>query len=93
MTMLLEASEENGENKEHGGGRIAWSVRYALEGEEDNVSLAGPFQTGQQHHHHHHNGPGDRRKFQAHLEIQKDDIQAVLPISKVSSFESVFISI
>jgi hypothetical protein len=85
MTMLLEASEENTESKEHGGDRIVWSVRYALEGEEDNVSLAGPFQSNQQQqqHHHHHNGPGDRKKLQAHLEIQKDDIQAVLPISKV----------
>ena len=89
--MLLEASEENTESKEHGGGRIVWSVRYALEGEEDNVSLSGPFQSNQQppqpqlHHHHHNNaGNGDRKKLQAHLEIQKDDIQAVLPISKVS---------
>ena len=83
--MLLEASEESTESKEHGGGRIVWSVRYALEGEEDNVSLAGPFQTGQQQqqalHHHHH--AGERKKLQAHLQIQKDDIQAVLPISKV----------
>uniref|UniRef100_A0ABD2W4F5 Transmembrane protein 132C n=1 Tax=Trichogramma kaykai TaxID=54128 RepID=A0ABD2W4F5_9HYME len=104
MTMLLEASEESAESKEHGGGgRIVWSVRYALEGEEDNVSLSGPFQLTQPHqqqqmqqqqqqqqyqqqqplqHHHHHNGPSDRKKLQAHLEIQKDDIQAVLPISK-----------
>lgn len=92
MTMLLEASDENAESKEHGGGgRIVWSVRYALEGEEDNVSLAGPFQANQPHYHHHNNGGGaggnghssDRKKLQAHLEIQKDDIQAVLPISKV----------
>ncbi|XP_016844995.1 transmembrane protein 132E isoform X2 [Nasonia vitripennis] len=83
MTMLLEASEESTESKEHGGGRIVWSVRYALEGEEDNVSLSGPFQaTQQQHSHHHHNAAGERKKLQAHLEIQKDDIQAVLPISK-----------
>ena len=99
MTMLLEASEESVDTKEHGGGgRIVWSVRYALEGEEDNVSLSGPFQFTQPmmqqqqqqqqgsqllHHHHHHNGAIDRKKLQAHLEIQKDDIQAVLPISKV----------
>jgi len=87
MTMLLEASEE-GIGGSWDGGRIVWSVRYALEGEEENGSqLTGADQLQQrmqqrqlQHHHHHHI---ERRKLQARLEIQKDDIQAVLPISKV----------
>ncbi|XP_011873522.1 PREDICTED: transmembrane protein 132D [Vollenhovia emeryi] len=86
MTMLLEASEE-GIGGSWDGGRIVWSVRYALEGEEENGSqLTGADQLQQrmqqrqlQHHHHHH---VERRKLQARLEIQKDDIQAVLPISK-----------
>lgn len=85
--MLLEASEE-GIGGSWDGGRIVWSVRYALEGEEENGSqLTGVDQQQQrmqqrqlQHHHHHH---VERRKLQARLEIQKDDIQAVLPISKV----------
>lgn len=87
--MLLEASEEGVEGN-WDGGRIVWSVRYAFEGEEDNGSqLNGMDQLQQrlqqrqmQHHHHHHS---ERRKLQARLEIQKDDIQAVLPISKVRS--------
>ncbi|XP_051175131.1 transmembrane protein 132E isoform X2 [Leptopilina boulardi] len=82
MTMLLEASDE-GAGGNWDGGRIVWSVRYAFEGEEDNVSIPGMYQLSQQqqqqHHHHHH---VERGKVQARLEIQKDDIQAVLPISK-----------
>lgn len=84
MTMLLEAYEE-GVGGSWDGGRIVWSVRYAFEGEEENDSqLTGADQRMQQrqmqHHHHHH---VEKRKLQARLEIQKDDIQAVLPISKV----------
>ncbi|XP_015432305.1 PREDICTED: transmembrane protein 132E [Dufourea novaeangliae] len=86
LTMLLEASEE-GVDGNWDGGRIVWSVRYTFEGEEDNASqLNGMDQLQQrlqqrqmQHHHHQH---AERRKLQARLEIQKDDIQAVLPISK-----------
>ncbi|XP_033220713.1 transmembrane protein 132E [Belonocnema kinseyi] len=83
MTMLLEASDEGAGGGNWDGGRIVWSVRYAFEGEEDNVSIPGMYQLSQhqqqQHHHHHH---VERGKVQARLEIQKDDIQAVLPISK-----------
>lgn len=81
MTMLLEASEEGMESN-WDGGHIVWFVRYALEGEQDNSSLANANQMGQQNHHHHHM---EKRKLQTRLEIQKDDIQAVLPISKVSA--------
>ncbi|XP_046420331.1 transmembrane protein 132E isoform X1 [Neodiprion virginianus] len=72
LTMLLEASEE-GAGGSRDGGRVVWSVRYELEGEDEDGSPSGSSQ-------HHHNI--DRRKLQARLEIQKDDIQAVLPISK-----------
>ncbi|XP_012251513.2 transmembrane protein 132E isoform X2 [Athalia rosae] len=72
LTMLLEASEE-GAGGNWDSGRVVWSVRYEVEGEDEEVSPAG---SGQHHHH------VDRRKLQARLEIQKDDIQAVLPISK-----------
>nr|XP_012232704.1 PREDICTED: LOW QUALITY PROTEIN: transmembrane protein 132C [Linepithema humile] len=86
MTMLLEASEE-GMGGSWDGGRIVWTVHYALEGEMENGSqLTGVDQLQErtqfrqlQHHHHHH---VEKRKLQARLEIQKDDIQAVLPISK-----------
>ena len=79
LTMLLEASDEDVESN-WDGGRVACSVRYLFEGEEDNASMSSSHQPGQ-HHHHHHNM--ERRKVQARLEIEKDDIQAVLPISKV----------
>lgn len=87
MTMLLEACEEEEIRRSWEGGRIVWSVRYELEGEDESGSqLTGTDQLQRmqqrqlQHHHHHH---VERRKLQARLEIQKDDIQAVLPISKV----------
>ncbi|XP_063974726.1 transmembrane protein 132E [Diachasmimorpha longicaudata] len=96
MTMLLEASEEGAGSSSWDGGRIMWSVRYTLEGDEDDVSMQTrvgqssetvQFQRQQQqqqhhHHHHHHHHHVEKRKLQARLEIQKDDIQAVLPISK-----------
>ncbi|XP_017893441.1 transmembrane protein 132E isoform X2 [Ceratina calcarata] len=82
LTMLLEASEE-GVDGNWDGGRIVWSVRYAF---DNGSQLNGMDQLQQrlqqrqmQHHHHHH---AERRKLQVRLEIQKDDIQAVLPISK-----------
>lgn len=86
MTMLLEASEE-GVDGSWDGGKIVWSVRYTLEGEQENDSQLMDIADQQrmqqrqlQHHYHHH---VEKRKLQARLEIQKDDIQAVLPISKV----------
>ncbi|CAK9819472.1 Phospholipase A(2) [Anthophora quadrimaculata] len=79
LTMLLEASEEGLEGN-WDGGRIVWSVRYAYEGKEDNGSqLNGMDQLQQKLQQRHH---AERRKLQVRLEIQKDDIQAVLPISK-----------
>lgn len=89
--MLLEASEEAVEGN-WDGGRIVWSVRYAF---DNGSQLNGMDQLQQRlqqrqmqpHHHHHH---AERRKLQVRLEIQKDDIQAVLPISKVTRSNSVF---
>ncbi|XP_057335778.1 transmembrane protein 132E isoform X1 [Microplitis mediator] len=92
MTMLLEASEEGDGSSSWDDGRIMWSVRYTLEGDEEDLTmqtrtgsseqmqLQRQQQLQQQHHHHHHHI--EKRKFSARLEIQKDDIQAVLPISK-----------
>lgn len=87
--MLLEASEEGAGSSSWDGGRIAWSVRYVLEGDsslqprtgqtDDNIQT----ERQQQQQHHHRRPHIERRKLQARLEIQKDDIQAVLPISKV----------
>jgi len=94
MTMLLEACEEEEIRRSWDGGKIVWSVRYELEGEDENSDsqLTGADQLQQrmqqrqlQHHHHHH---VERRKLQARLEIQKDDIQAVLPISKVKYLQA-----
>lgn len=89
MTMLLEASEEGiGESYDRDSGRIVWTVRYTLEGEEENgsqvtdVDQSQRMQQRQLQHHHHHRV--DKKKVQVRLEIQKDDIQAVLPISKVT---------
>lgn len=83
--MLLEASEEGMEGN-WDGGRIVWSVRYAFDNGSqlngmDQLQQRLQQRQMQQHHHHHH---AERRKLQVRLEIQKDDIQAVLPISKVS---------
>lgn len=89
--MLLEASEEGDGSSSWDDGRIMWSVRYTLEGDEEDLAMqtrTGSSEQMQlqrqqqlQHHHHHHHI--EKRKFSARLEIQKDDIQAVLPISKV----------
>lgn len=81
--MLLEASEEGVEGN-WDGGRIVWSVRYAFDnGSQLNGMDQQRLQQRQMQHHHHHHA--ERRKLQVRFEIQKDDIQAVLPISKVSS--------
>ncbi|XP_068980778.1 transmembrane protein 132E isoform X3 [Bombus flavifrons] len=80
LTMLLEASEEGVEGN-WDGGRIVWSVRYAFDnGSQLNGMDQQRLQQRQMQHHHHHHA--ERRKLQVRLEIQKDDIQAVLPISK-----------
>ncbi|CAD1478830.1 unnamed protein product [Heterotrigona itama] len=78
--MLLEASEEGVEGN-WDGGRIVWSVRYAFDNDSqlNGMDQQRLQQRQMQHHHHHH---AERRKLQVRLEIQKDDIQAVLPISK-----------
>lgn len=90
--MLLEASEDSMDGS-WDGGKIVWSVRYEFQGEDEKDSqLTGVDQLQQrmqhqlQHHHHHH---AEKRKLQVRLEIQKDDIQAVLPISKVMHFSDV----
>ncbi|KAK0075610.1 hypothetical protein PV326_011434 [Microctonus aethiopoides] len=101
MTMLLEASEEGDGTSSWDEGRIMWSVRYTLEGDEDDATIqtrqrqaSEQMQLQRQeqqqqshHHHHHHHHHVERRKLGARLEIQKDDIQAVLPISKALTNE------
>ncbi|XP_054271015.1 transmembrane protein 132E [Macrosteles quadrilineatus] len=69
LCWLLEVVEDSAELWDEG--RIVWSVRYVLEGQERRG--------------HHTRGPhkdDERKKITAKIEIQKDDIQAVLPISK-----------
>ncbi|KAG8035246.1 hypothetical protein G9C98_001736 [Cotesia typhae] len=92
MTMLLEASEEGDGSSSWDDGRIMWSVRYTLEGDEEDLAMQTRTGSSEQmqlqrqqqlQHHHHHHHHIEKRKFSARLEIQKDDIQAVLPISKV----------
>lgn len=72
FSWLLEVVEDSAELWDEG--RIVWSVRYVLEGQERRA------------HHLHKDQAAvrdERKKITARLEIQKDDIQAVLPISKV----------
>lgn len=71
FSWLLEVANDT---KEHwDGGKIVWSVSYVHDGPKmKDLSIEGA------------NGPEEtRKKLVAKLEIQKDDIQAVLPISKV----------
>lgn len=67
------------DTKEHwDGGRIVWSVSYVHDGPKVKDMSAESA-----------NGSPEetRKKLVAKLEIQKDDIQAVLPIAKVSCSE------
>lgn len=71
FSWLLEVANDT---KEHwDGGKIVWSVSYVHDGPKlKDLSIESA------------NGPEEtRKKLVAKLEIQKDDIQAVLPISKV----------
>lgn len=49
-------------------GRLVWSVRYVQEGRSHSRNQA----------------ENQRKKITTRIEVQKDDIQAVLPISKVN---------
>lgn len=96
FSWLLEVVEDSSDLWD--GGRIVWSVRYVLEGPENGASFVRGGANIRQLHggRSHHVGNGrsrplrdgileeNRRKLTARLEIQKDDIQSVLPISKVS---------
>jgi transmembrane protein 132 len=63
------------DTKEHwDGARIVWSVSYVHDGPKTKDMSA---ESMQQPHEE------SRKKLVAKLEIQKDDIQSVLPISKV----------
>lgn len=77
---LVEVVEDSAELWDEG--RLVWSVRYVLEGAD----------RPRQHHsslsqrdssHRTTKEEDTRKKITARFEIQKDDIQAVLPISKV----------
>jgi transmembrane protein 132 len=111
FSWLLEVVEDSSDLWD--GGRIVWSVRYALEGAESRTSFVrGGVNIRQMHGgHSHHGGSGGgrsgaqhrplrdglleetRRKLTARLEIQKDDIQSVLPISKVRKIFYIYIYI
>ena len=70
FSWLLEVANDT---KEHwDGGRIVWSVSYVHDGpkNKDSSTEVVPHEE-------------TRKKLIAKLEIQKDDIQSVLPISKV----------
>jgi transmembrane protein 132 len=63
------------DTKEHwDGARIVWSVSYVHDGPKAKELSSG--ESMQPHEE-------SRKKLIAKLEIQKDDIQSVLPISKV----------
>lgn len=76
FSWLLEVANDT---KEHwDGGRIVWSVSYVNDGPKLAMKDAPSDLRNT-------NAPEEimRRKLIAKLDIQKDDIQAVLPISKV----------
>lgn len=71
FSWLLEVANDT---KEHwDGARIVWSVSYVHDGPKVKDMSAEAIQPHEEH----------RKKLVAKLEIQKDDIQSVLPISKV----------
>lgn len=79
FSWLLEVANDT---KEHwDGGRIVWSVSYVSDGPKLAMKEDGSVTEVRNHQ------PEEimRKKLIAKLDIQKDDIQAVLPISKVSA--------
>lgn len=71
FSWLLEVANDT---KEHwDGAKIVWSVSYVHDGPKVKDMSAEVIQPHEEH----------RKKLVAKLEIQKDDIQSVLPISKV----------
>lgn len=76
FSWLLEVANDT---KEHwDGARIVWSVSYVSDGPKtkDISTETLPHEE-------------TRKKLIAKLEIQKDDIQSVLPISKVNTLSSI----
>ncbi|ODM98857.1 Transmembrane protein [Orchesella cincta] len=68
---ILEASEEAGDDLDRG--RVVWILRYVIQPSADSSWMKkDPFS----------NFGDERHKLTTRLEIQKDDIQAVLPIAK-----------
>lgn len=82
FSWLLEVANDT---KEHwDGARIVWSVSYVHDGPKAK-ELSTSSEVIQPHEE-------SRKKLIAKLEIQKDDIQSVLPISKVRcTFKNFFI--
>jgi hypothetical protein len=98
---LLEV-EETSEPWE--GGRIVWGIRYVLEGDTRFHGHTTPAHGGGSSSHFaqqqrrarllkeggNAHDDDERRKLTARFDTQKDDIHAVLPISKVSHAAFVF---
>ena len=73
FSWLLEVANDT---KEHwDGARIVWSVSYVHDGPKSK-DISAEIQPNEE----------SRKRLIAKLEIQKDDIQSVLPISKVCIF-------
>ena len=71
----MEAAEEAGDDWD--GGRVVWILRYVIQPPADSSWMkTDPFA----------NFSDERHKLTTRLEVQKDDIQAVLPIAKVSFY-------
>lgn len=79
FSWLVEVVEDSADLWDEG--RLVWSVRYVLEGSERIRQHHSP---RVQKDSPHRTVDDTRTKITARFEIQKDDIQAVLPISKVS---------
>lgn len=74
FSWLLEVANDTKEHYE--GARIVWSVKYVNDGTKAKEMTVSSYEVMPPHEE-------SRKKLIAKLEIQKDDIQSVLPISKV----------
>lgn len=78
FSWLLEVANDTKDH--HDNGRIVWSVSYVHDGPK---LKDAPIDIDDGHFEENHSS-GHRKKLIAKVDIQKDDIQAVLPISKAS---------
>lgn len=72
FTWLLEVADDTKDLIE--GGKIVWSVTYIYDNPKDSLAELSP--------------EDNKKRIIAKLEVNKDDIQAVLPMAKVCTMPS-----